>query len=212
MSPEPDDTRFYNDLEASLAELWRQLGRGAADRRSAMHTVQLATTGADDGLPRVRTLVLRGVEPEQRRLRLHTDRRSRKVAELAVCPRVELCAYDPGAKIQVRARGSAEILVGPAADAAWSASEPGSRICYGAPHAPGSLLDDPHDGDIPRALPDLPESDKPADEPAESGRAHFAVLLITVSGLDWLYLAARGHRRASFDWVDGHWQGHWRAP
>ena len=45
------DEHFYNDLDATLGELWRRLARGVADRRSGFHTVQLASIGLD-GAPR----------------------------------------------------------------------------------------------------------------------------------------------------------------
>jgi hypothetical protein len=98
------DAHFYNDLDATLGELWRRLARRVADRRSGFHTVQLASIGPD-GMPWVRTVVLRGVEAAARRLRVHTDRRSAKFAEPAARPAVEVCAYDPRAKIQLRLRG-----------------------------------------------------------------------------------------------------------
>ncbi|MGD9409624.1 MAG: pyridoxamine 5'-phosphate oxidase, partial [Thiohalocapsa sp.] len=54
------DEHFYNDLDATFDQVWQRLGRGAVDRRSGFHTVQLASVGLD-GAPRVRTVVLRGV-------------------------------------------------------------------------------------------------------------------------------------------------------
>lgn len=198
------DAAFYDDLDATLAEIWSRLARGAADRRAAMHVVQLATLGADGG-PRVRSLVLRGAAASERRLRLHTDRRSPKAAEIAAEPRAEMCAYDPGAKIQIRARGRLALHLHDAeADAAWAASRPGSRVCYRAPFAPGAGIDRPDGGDPGDAA-------REPDDP-EAGRDRFAALTLDVERLDWLYLAARGHRRAAFDWTGDGWGGRWLAP
>lgn len=199
-----DEAGFYEDLDGSLAEAWTRLARATVDRRSALHTVQLATLGLDGG-PRVRTLVLRGADREARRLRLHTDRRSPKAAELEADGRAELCAYDPKAKIQIRARGVIALHADdPLADAAWAGSQPGARVCYRTAHGPGAPLCDPALGD-PR-----PEAREPAHP--DVGREHFAALAMTVTHLEWLYLAARGHRRAAFDWADGAWRGRWLAP
>jgi hypothetical protein len=199
-----DEAAFYDNLEGSLAEAWMRLARATVDRRSPLHTVQLASLGADGG-PRVRTLVLRGVDPEARLLRLHTDRRSPKAAEFATDPRAELCAYDPKAKIQIRARGRIVVHADdPIADAAWTASQPGSRICYRAVHAPGAPLGDPAQGD--------PTPEARAPEHPDAGRRHFTALALTVERLDWLYLAARGHRRAGFAWTGDRWEGRWLAP
>jgi pyridoxine/pyridoxamine 5'-phosphate oxidase len=199
-----DDAGFYDDLDGSLAEAWARLARATADRRSALHTVQLASVGADGG-PRVRTLVLRGVEPGARLLRLHTDRRSPKAAEFAADPRAELCAYDPKAKIQIRARGRVAVHLDDAVGrAAWDASQPGARVCYRAPAGPGTPLAEPALGD--------PTAAARAPAHPDDGREHFSALSLTVERLEWLYLAARGHRRAAFDWSGGAWTGRWLAP
>ncbi|WP_295539924.1 pyridoxamine 5'-phosphate oxidase family protein [uncultured Thiohalocapsa sp.] len=195
------DEHFYNDLDATLEQVWQRLGRGVADRRSGMRTVQLASLGLD-GTPRVRSVVLRGVDRAERLLRVHTDRRSPKFAEISEHPAVEICAYDPRAKVQIRARGSAALATTAAAEPAWAATQPGSRACYRVSAPPGSPLVDPTAVD-PQPTPQAP---------ADAGREHFSVVLTTVARLDWLYLAARGHRRARFDWHEGRWQGRWLVP
>lgn len=195
------DEHFYNDLDETLAQVWLRLGRGTVDRRSGLHTVQLASIGLD-GAPRVRTVVLRAVDPPARRLRMHTDRRSAKCAELLRQPAVEVCAYDARAKIQLRLRGLAEPTTGSGADAAWTGSRPESRACYRATMAPGSPVDDP-------TLLD-PDAGPAAD--ADAGREHFAVVPVTLTRIEWLYLAARGHRRALFEWTGRDWSSGWLAP
>jgi hypothetical protein len=172
-------------LEECLQEALRRLGRGVADRRSPFHTPTLATIGAD-GAPEIRTLVLRGFEPLARTLRLHTDARSGKVAELAREPRCALHFYDPGAKLQLRLAGHATVHGDDAvASAAWEASRDFSRMCYAIEPAPGSPVAEP-----PAA---------PRD--AEAGRGVFRVILLRFDRLEWLELAAAGHRRARFVWT-----------
>jgi hypothetical protein len=80
---------FYDDLPQTLRACWTLLERGAADRRSAFHTLAVATTGLD-GRPRVRTVVSRRVDPPARAVRFHADSRSAKVAELRADPRLAL--------------------------------------------------------------------------------------------------------------------------
>lgn len=197
------DDAFRDDLDATLAEAWRRLARGAADRRSGFHTVQLATVGADGG-PRVRTVVLRAVAPSLRLLRLHTDARSAKAAELAAEARVEVCGYDPQAKMQIRARGVATIHgADVAADAAWAASAQGSRMAYRGAVAPGEALE----------RPGLADPDGAVREPlSDLGREHFLALAIAVERLEWLHLAAGGHRRAVYAWSGGALSARWLAP
>ncbi len=75
---------FYDDLAGCLAEAWRRLEEGAA-HQSGFHTPALATIGRD-GAPRLRTVVLRGVDRAARSLRVHCDARSAKAAEIAADP------------------------------------------------------------------------------------------------------------------------------
>ena len=173
-------------LEECREEAFRRLARGVADRRSAFHTPTLATIGAD-GAPEARTLVLRGFEAATRTLRLHTDARSGKVAELAADPRCVLHFYDAGAKLQLRLAGRATVHDGDAvADAAWAATRDFSRMIYAIEPAPGT----------PIAAPVAAPRD------ATAGRAAFRVILLRVARLEWLELAASGHRRARFAWDD----------
>ena len=197
------DRHFYNDLDASLAHGWALLERATADRRSPMRTVQVATVALDGA--RVRTVVLRGAEREGRTLRFHTDARSGKIDELAAQPAVELCAYDPKAKIQLRLRGTATMhRSNGIADTAWAATASHSRICYRAAHGPGAPLDAPQEADPTEA------ARNPAD--SEAGRDAFVAVTVDVTRIEWLYLAARGHRRAVFIWSGDAWMGQWLAP
>ncbi len=187
---------FADDLDETLAEAFRLLARGVADRRSSFHTPTLATIAAD-GAPSLRTLVLRGFDAPSRTLRLHTDARSAKFAELERDPRAALHGYDAGAHIQLRLTGEATLHSGDAeADAAWARATPNSRLVYAQEAAPGTALTDP-------ALPPF----------TGDARVHFATVALRFHSLEWLWLAASGHRRARFTW-DGEARtgAEWRAP
>lgn len=186
---------FADDLGEALAEAERLLRRAVADRRSPWRTLQLASIAAD-GAPDVRTLVLRAFDPDARRLRLHTDRRSAKIAELATDPRVMVHGYDPGAKLQLRLAGEATVLTGADTRAAWLASAPQARACYAIQPAPGSVVATP----------------PPAPLLSPGAEDQFAVLIVRYHSLDWLWLSAEGHRRARFDWSSGTLVAHWLVP
>ncbi|WP_291299271.1 pyridoxamine 5'-phosphate oxidase family protein [Elioraea sp.] len=191
---------WYDDLPASLAEAWALLVRGAADRKHPFHTPAVATIGADGG-PHVRTVVLRGASPPARRLRFHTDARSAKATELRARPRIAVHAYDPGGKIQLRLAGTATLHTNDdVANAAWKATKPLSRACYRVATAPGSHASDPV-----AALAEIGDGD-------EAGRAAFIAVTVTVVRMEWLYLAAAGHRRALFDWSSGSLRANWLVP
>jgi pyridoxamine 5'-phosphate oxidase len=191
---------FYDDLAGCLAEAWRRLEEGAA-HQSGFHTPALATLGRD-GAPRLRTVVLRGVDRELRTLRVHCDARSDKAAEIAADPRVSLHAYDPKAKLQVRIEGRARLHgEDDAARAAWGASRPMSRVCYGTSPGPGTPL--PAGGAYAQ----------PRDDAAvEAGFPEFRVIVLTAARLEFLYLARQGHRRALFTWDGDEAAATWLAP
>lgn len=197
----------FDDLDAAFEQLWQRLGRGVADRRSPWHTPAVATLG-NDGAPEARVMVLRGVDRERAVLRVHTDRRAGKVAGLARDPRASLLFYDSGAKLQLRARGIARLLLhGSAADAAWAATSRFARRCYLAPEPPGSVSPVPRSG-----LPAAVEQREPSQEESEAGRTAFAVVEVEIASLEWLYLAHAGHRRAVHRREETGWQAQWLTP
>ncbi len=191
---------YYDDLDGSLDHAWSLIGRGAHDRRSPFHTPTLATVGAG-GAPEARTVVLRGASRETATLRFHTDLRSHKPAQLVHDPRCSVHVYDQAAKIQLRLRGRAALHgEGDVADLAWSGSQPRSRICYAQASGPGVTLASPAD------LAAQPALDGP------DARANFAVILVTVEEIEWLYLSHLGHRRALWSRDGATWDGTWLAP
>ena len=192
---------FYDDLAATLAEAWRLLKAGVSDRKSAFHVPTLATIGPD-GAPSVRTVVLRSADPGRRLLRVHTDVRAAKTAEIEAEPRVAMHFYDPVKKIQLRVAGAAQLhRKDRLANQAWSATRPFSRICYRAESAPGTVIDRPQTDPM-----------DPGIGTSEAARGNFAAVSISVHRIEWLYLAAQGHRRARFDWLERGLQATWLAP
>jgi pyridoxamine 5'-phosphate oxidase len=193
---------FYNDLSETLAESWRLITRGAADRRSAFHHPTAATIGLD-GRPRLRTVILRGCDAPRRILRFHTDVRSEKAAEIARDPRMGLHFYDPSSKIQLRLDGTATVNADNAlADAAWEASRDFSRQCYSITPGPGVNIAAGADFTLPEV----------SDEATAPGRINFCAVTVEIASLEWLYLASAGHRRAKFAWSNSLIEAQWLAP
>lgn len=198
--PGEDDTdatppAHYGSLEAIEREAFALLSRGANDRRSACHTTVFVTSGLD-GCPAARTVVLRGFAPEPPMISFHTDIRSGKIAELAENDRAAAVFYDPDGKVQIRASGACSIHhKDPVAQSVWDRLGVSARRTYlGAP--PGDLSDQPTSG-----LPEFLETNAASLEQSERGFEHFAILRLHVRALEWLYLCARGHRRARFSWA-----------
>ncbi len=185
-------------LDAVLVQAWDLLDRGAADRRHRFHTPVLATLGLH-GAPEARTVVLRAADRVGRRLRVHSDRRAPKVAQMQAEDRVSVVFYDPAEKIQVRIAGRADLHVDadPAAQSAWAATSRFGRRCYLAEAGPGTPASTPISG-----LPAELEGREPSWDATEAGLANFVAITIQITVLDWLHLAHSGHRRARFEWTD----------
>lgn len=201
-----------DDLVAAAACVWRLLARGAADRRSGLHTVSLATVD-HTGMADARTVVLRGVDGAAGQLWAHSDRRAAKVGQIAHDPRGTILAYDPGMKLQVRIAADLTVLTrGKVADAAWRQSTLWARRCYLAPHGPSAPVDAPT-GNLPDGLADR----EPTATESEAGRGNFCVIMATVKRIDWLYLDHAGHRRGEAARTAGTddtpaWTYRWLAP
>ncbi len=185
-----------NDLSDFLGAAMGRLVRAQHDRRSAFRTPALATTG-QDGAPQVRKVILRGFDRDRNTVRIYTDARSPKVAEIAARPAVSLLFWDKGASLQVRASGLARIDTDGDAVAEITAALPENvNGDYARARAPGSPATDPGTA---RRL----EADHPM---------HFALLSITLDRLDVLELDRNGHKRAIFTLPGGDWRGHWAVP
>jgi 3-hydroxyisobutyrate dehydrogenase len=193
-------------LDDALRAVWSDLTHGAADARAPFHTPALACIGAD-GCD-VRTVVLRRATPERRELAFHTDARAPKVADLCRNPATAWAFYDPARKIQVRAKGATRVHHGDdVAREAWERTPPMSRRCYLIQRAPSAVVDACMSG-----LPEPFVERSPTLEESEAGWANFAVCVTVVTRLDWLHLAAKGHRRAAFDWNGETFAGAWIIP
>ena len=160
------------------APVWARLARRAADAAAPFHLTTVATIGPDGG-PTARMAVLRGVDPDRRRLVFHTDARSPKAAALRADPRIGLIFWHPGEGLQLRCAAHAHLAKdGAAADAAWADLAPHQQALYSAPQPPGDPLRD-------------------GLEPGP-GRAAFLLVDCAVSEIDALKLARERHERIRY--------------
>jgi pyridoxamine 5'-phosphate oxidase len=193
---------MFETLDEVRRDWLGRLARAPRDRKCAMHTPVVVSAPAD-----ARVMVLRAFDQSEARLRFHTDARSPKVAAIGDDPQMAVLFYDKSAKIQIRARGVGRVETsGPIADAAWAAGTNFARRCY-LGDGPGSLSDVPTSG-----LPPEFEGVEPDDEQLIPARENFAVVLIDVQRVDWLYLAHTGHIRAQFTRAGEGWEGRWVTP
>jgi 3-hydroxyisobutyrate dehydrogenase len=195
---------MLDSLDDCLADCRNRLVRAPRDRRSPLHAPVVVSGDVD-----ARVMVLRAFDAQTWRVRFHTDARAPKVAVFAADPRAALLFYDKAAKVQIRARGIAEVITrGREVDAAWAASTNFARRCY-LGDGPGTPSDVPTSG-----LPAQFEGSEPDEAQLVPARENFALLAITLTAIDWFYLAHTGHIRAQFDRAGehGNWQGRWVSP
>ncbi len=201
-------TEVKNDysLEDVLITSWKMLAQGVTDAKDPFHTPVLGSTGPDRCS--LRTVVLRRVHQEERILICHSDRRSSKVKDIQTNPGVSWLFYHPRQKVQLRLAGQATLhFADELAEQQWAATKLMSRRFYCAPEGPGIPSEKPTSG-----LPEFLQSRSPTQSESEAGRENFVVIACRTDFLDWLFLSARGHRRAQFFWSDASVTARWVTP
>jgi hypothetical protein len=185
---------------AQLDELiWQSMGAGARSSRHPWNEGVLSTVDVDAGglpAPRVRTVILRGVDRQSCTIDCHTDARSAKVRQLDYWerkPQASWLFYSSSIKIQLRLEGTAELINDETADEAWNQTSLLSRSAYVSIEPPGL----PHDGEQPPSTGDRIVTQLES----ERGRANFRILRTTIRRADLLYLRRSGHVRAQLDYA-----------
>ena len=188
-------------LPALLDGLWSRIA-GALDGRWGEWALPTLVTVADDGAPRARVLALRAARREARQLVFHTDARSDKVRDIAAEERVAVLFFDRNDAVQARFDGVARLHhADPVAAAAWREVSGLRRSACAVEAEPGSPLDAASRFD---ALPAAADPD--------AGFTNFAVLVVEVDAIDWLWLGPADMRRARFAWIGEHWASSWIVP
>ena len=150
------ETRTWNSFEEILDNVWEMLMHGLADARDPFHTPVFGSVGSDNC--NLRTVVLRGVIPEERVLMCHTDLRSGKIRDIRQNPRVSWLFYRPQQKVQSHLAGQASIhTADELADRQWAATKLMSRRCYCGPDGSGTPSDEPS-SDLPVSGKQIPNS------------------------------------------------------
>lgn len=170
-------------------QAWTRLVQAGDDPSHAMRIVVLATLG-DGPSPEARLMVLRGADRQLGKLWFYTDLRSPKVEQLRTCPTVCAVAWDTACGVQLRIRGTATIdSSSPLADDHWRQASMGLQVLLQSPDDPGRPLQQPD----PRLMGMKTAMD--ADDEA-AARRNFAVIEITITGIEWLQVCDDDQRRA----------------
>ena len=142
-----------------------------------------------------RIVVLRKSDRKNNLLQFHTDLRSPKVDILKKNKNASLVFYDKEEKIQLRAKVECEVNnQNFITEESWKKTQHISRRCYLTDSPPGTESQNPTSGMISK----LEDFDYTMEQ-SEEGYKNFTVIKCKIKSVEWLYLAAKGHRRAKFD-------------
>ena len=163
------------------------------DRGSPFRIPVFICGGQDDFDGRI--VVLRKSDRENNLVQYHSDIRSNKIAKLKANKSAAMLFYDKEEKIQVRLK--IECIINHENDItkqSWLKTGHMSRKCYLVDNGPGTESNNPTSG----LKPEL-DNFKFTMEQSEVGYKNFTVIQCRIKNIEWLYLAAKGHRRAKFD-------------
>ena len=197
---------YYNDLDKVYVKIWELLKIGLQNRDLPFHIPVFICgyKGNFDG----RIVVLRGVDEKEKKIWFHSDIRSNKIKILKSNPISTLLFYDKNEKIQLRISGSTKInYQNHITKKSWEKTAHMSRQCYLGDEAPGSNVSLSTSG-LTTNIDNL----KYTKEESEIGYQNFCVIESFIKSIEWLYLAAKGHRRALFSLKNNSLEKKWLIP
>ena len=184
---------YYNNLEEIKNKYWSMLEDAVANRGSPFRIPVFICANQDEVDGRI--VVLRKSDRENNLLQFHTDLRSLKIDILKRNKNASLVFYDKEEKIQLRVKVECEVNnQNSTTEESWKKTQHISRRCYLTDSPPGTKSENPTSGMISK----LEDFDYTMEQ-SEEGYKNFTVIKCNIKSIEWLYLAAKGHRRAKFD-------------
>ena len=184
---------YYENFKEIKKKIWSMLD-DAVTNRSSQFRIPVFICGDQkdfDG----RIVVLRKSDQSNNLVQFHSDIRSDKIEKLKKNSKAAMLFYDKEEKIQVRLKVDCTINhENDVTKDSWSKTQHISRKCYLVDNGPGSETEIPTSG----LKPELDNFDY-TKEQSEEGYRNFTVIQCEVKLIEWLYLAAKGHRRARFN-------------
>jgi pyridoxine/pyridoxamine 5'-phosphate oxidase len=201
------ETEQTDELPFVEALCWRLLEEAVHSAKTGMH--QAVVASVQDDLAVMRTVVLRRVDPAERKIYFHTDIRSQKVQDIHTLGKLSWLTYDPAYRTQLRMSGSTLVHHQNAlCREHWDKTVHSSRRGYLQELRPGTPVDSFRD-----AFDEKRARVKYTMEESEAGFAYFAVVETTVDWMEWYYTHSLGNRRAVFCYdANGLASAQWQAP
>ena len=184
---------YYENFNEIKKKIWLMLNDAVTNRASQFRIPTFICGDQSDFDGRI--VVLRKSNQKDNIVQFHSDIRSDKIEKLKKNPKAAMLFYDKEEKIQVRLK--VECLVNhnnEITKESWSKTQHISRKCYLVDNGPGSESKTPTSG----LKPELDNFEFTMEQ-SEEGYKNFTVIQCKIKSIEWLYLAAKGHRRARFD-------------
>ena len=185
-----ENVSYYEDFKEIEKKLWALLTRAVNDRSSEFRT-PVFICGDEKNLDG-RVVVLRKTDEQNISLQFHSDIRSTKIDTIKKNPNSSLLFYGKKEKIQLRMKVESKLHYNDEiTKKSWDKTGHISRKCYLVTNGPGTKSEKPTSG-----LDNKFDNFDFTKEESEAGYKNFCVIKCKIKSIEWLYLAAKGHRRA----------------
>ena len=196
---------YYENFAEIEKKIWSLLDDAVTNRASPFRIPVFICGSQNDFDGRV--VVIRKSDQSNKLLQFHSDIRSDKIKKLEKNNSASMLFYDKEEKIQVRVKIKCTINhENEITKQSWLKTGHMSRKCYLVDNGPGTESATPTSG----LKPELDNFDFTMEQ-SEEGYKNFTVIQCKIKSLEWLYLAAKGHRRAKFEFSD-YTKGYWLIP
>ena len=196
---------YYESFAEIEKKIWSLLDDAVTNRASPFR-IPVFICGSQNNFDG-RIVVLRKSDQSNKLLQFHSDIRSDKIKKLKDNNNASMLFYDKEEKIQVRVKIDCTINhENEVTKKSWLKTGHMSRKCYLVDNGPGTVSATPTSG----LKPELDNFEFTMDQ-SEEGYKNFTVIQCKIKSFEWLYLAAKGHRRARFEFSD-YTKGCWLIP
>ena len=181
---------YYENPNEIEKKIWQLLTDAVKDRSSEFRTPVFICGDEKDLDGRV--VVLRKADQQNNLLQYHSDIRSSKIKKIKKNPNCSILFYGKQEKIQLRVKAECDVNYNnDVTKESWEKTGHISRKCYLVTYGPGTESDKPTSG-----LDNKFDNFGFTKEESEVGYKNFCVIKCKIKSIEWLYLAAKGHRRA----------------
>ena len=184
---------YYESFNKIEKKIWLMLDDAVTNRSSPFRIPVFICGDQSDFDGRI--VVLRKSDQSNNTVQYHSDIRSDKITKIKKNNNASMLFYDKEEKIQVRLKVECTVNYNnEITKESWLKTGHISRKCYLIDNGPGTESYNPTSG----LKPELDNFGYTMEQ-SEVGYKNFTVIQCKIKIIEWLYLAAKGHRRARFD-------------